>query len=76
MRRPADWRRLGRRLLYPHPAVVALCVPAGAAGLAYVFLVAGSGGAVCALVAGLGGYLFIRAGRRPHKEDCCDAGKS
>ena len=42
MRRPADWRRLGRRLLYPHPAVVALCVPAGAAGLAYVFLVAGS----------------------------------
>ena len=22
MRRPADWRRLGRRLLYPHPAVV------------------------------------------------------
>ncbi|HJC53930.1 MAG TPA: hypothetical protein H9699_01575 [Candidatus Gemmiger stercoravium] len=56
MRRPADWRRLGRRLLYPHPAVVALCVPAGAAGL--------------------GGYLFIRAGRRTHKEDCCDAGKS
>ena len=42
MRRPADWRRLGRRLLYPHPAVVALCVPAGAAGLAYVFLIAGS----------------------------------
>ena len=39
-------------------------------------MIAGSGGAVCALVAGLGGYLFIRAGRRTHKEDCCDAGKS
>lgn len=39
-------------------------------------MIAGSGGAVCALVAGLGGYLFIRTGRRTHKEDCCDAGKS
>lgn len=70
MRRPADWRRLGRRLLSPHPAVVAPAL----AGV--VVLVLHREGAVCALVAGLGGYLFIRAGRRTHKEDCCDAGKS
>ena len=41
MKRPIRWKQLLHKLLFPHPAVVLVCVPAAAALLVWVFAVAG-----------------------------------
>lgn len=41
MKRPIRWKQLLHKLLFPHPAVVLVCVPAAAALLVWVFAVLG-----------------------------------
>ena len=41
MKRPIRWKQLLHKLLFPHPAVVLVCVPAAAALLVWIFAVAG-----------------------------------
>lgn len=59
MRRPIDGRRLGRRLLFPHPAIVAVSVPAAAALLAGTFLLWGEEHPLAYVAYGFSAYALV-----------------
>ena len=71
MKRPIRWKQLLHKLLFPHPAVVLVCVPAAAALLVwrfmtyYLFLIIG---AATTILTHLRGSAKARAAARGSSE--------